>query len=329
MELRKVEVAGFQAIDRGKGMRSESWLSMSDAHQVFVCKWEEKSVEPKAVVQVAHGMAEHIKRYESFAMFLNSNGIIVIGHDHRGHGQTGEKNGVYGFFAESDGFERAVDDMKEVYDHIKGQYPELPVFLMGHSMGSFLVRRFVQRFQVKLAGVILSGTGGNSGFILKIAKKLAKIQVKKWGNRAESPFLQKLTTGSYNKKFKNANTKYEWLTRDSEQVTTYLNDPYCGKVGTTGFFQDLYYGLDMIHRDEEIAKIDKNLPFFLFSGDMDPVGSYTKGVNEMIKQLRKHDIKHIDFKFYENGRHEMLNEVNREAVCDDIYQWMKKNVNLH
>lgn len=310
-------------------MRSDNWLSMSDAHHVFVCKWEEKSVEPKAVVQIAHGMAEHIKRYEPFAMFLNSKGIIVVGHDHRGHGQTAEKNGVFGFFAESDGFERAVDDIKEVYDHIKEQYPTLPVFLMGHSMGSFLVRRFVQRFHLGLAGVILSGTGGDPGFILKIAKRLAKTQVKKWGSQAESPFLQKLTTGSYNKQFKNAKTEYEWLTRDTEQVTTYIKDPYCGKVGTTGFFLDLYYGLDMIHRNEEIAKIDKNLPFFLFSGEMDPVGNFTKGVIRMINQLRKHGIQYIDFTFYESGRHEMLNEVNREAVFEDINLWIMKQINRH
>ena len=284
-------------------------------------------MKPSEVVQVAHGLAEHIKRYEHLAMFLNSKGIIVIGHDHRGHGQTGEKVGEYGFFAESNGFERTVDDMKEVYDFIKNQYPELPVFLMGHSMGSFLVRRFLQRFQVSLYGVILSGTGGNPGYILKVAKKLAETQVKKWGNRAESPFLQKLTTGSYNKKFTNANTGYEWLTRDSEQVSTYINDPYCGKVGTTGFFQDLYYGLDMIHRNEEVSKIDRNLPFYLFSGDMDPVGNYTKGVNKLINQLRKHGIKQIDYKFYENGRHEMLNEVNREVVYEDIYRWIEKNLN--
>ena len=310
-------------------MRSENWLTMSDAHQLYVCKWEEKAVKPRAVVQVAHGMAEHIIRYEQFAMFLNSKGIIVIGHDHRGHGQTGEKNCAYGFFAESDGFERVVEDMKEVYDHIKELYPKLPVFLMGHSMGSFLVRRFLQRFQVGLTGVILSGTGGNPGFILKIARKLAKMQVKKWGNRAESPFLQKLTTGSYNKKFKNANTEYEWLTRDAEQVTTYVNDPHCGKVGTTGFFQDLYDGLDLIHRDAEVTKMRKDIPFFLFSGDMDPVGNYTKGVIRMMNQLRNLGIQHIEYKFYENGRHEMLNEVNREAVFEDIYQWLENKISMH
>jgi len=310
-------------------MRSENWLSMSDAHQVFVCKWEEKTVKPKAVLQIAHGMSEHIKRYESFAEYLNSKGIIVIGHDHRGHGQTGEKTSAYGFFAETNGFERVVDDLKEVYDHIKEQYPGLPVFLMGHSMGSFLVRRFLQRYQLGLCGVILSGTGGNPGFILKIAKILAKWQVKKWGNRTESPFLHKLTTGSNNKKFKNANTEYEWLTRDSDHITAYIDDPYCGKIGTTGFFQDLYYGLERIHQAEQIEKMEKGVPLYLFSGDMDPVGSYTKGVVSMINQLRKHGIQHIDYKFYENGRHEMLNEVNRQEVFYDIYQWIEKKLDKY
>ncbi len=307
-------------------MKSEKWLSMSDGFEIYVCKWMDESVEPTAIVQISHGMAEHIQRYAQFAAFLNSKGMIVIGHDHRGHGQTGERSGIYGYFAKKDGFERVVDDLKEVHDDVKKQYPNLPVFLFGHSMGSFLARRFLQRFHVGLCGVILSGTGGNPGFILKIAKKIAKLQVKKWGEQTESPLLQKLTTGNYNKKWKNAKTNYEWLTRDAKEITTYIDDPYCGKLGSTGFFQDLYHGLDVIHQDGQIAKIEKDLPFFLFSGDMDPVGNYTKGVISMINQMKQHGIHRIDYKFYKEGRHEMLNEVNRQEVYNDIYQWIEKQL---
>lgn len=303
-------------------MKDRFWLSMSDGHNVFVTKWFEDTKEPRAILQLAHGMGEHIQRYDEFASFLVSKGIYVIGNDHRGHGQTGEKSGRFGFFADSDGFERVVEDLKEVHDEMRRQYPNVPIFIMGHSMGSFLVRRFIQRYQTDISGVILSGTGRNPSFLLKIAKRLAKLQMRKRGNQSESPFLNQLTTGSYNKKYENPTTDFEWLSRDSQEVKKYVDDPYCGKVATATFYYDLYDGLEKIQRNEEVKNIQKDIPFFVFSGDMDPVGNYTKGVKGVINQLKKHGIDQIDHKFYKEGRHEMLNELNREEVFHDINRWI-------
>ncbi|PGT76565.1 alpha/beta hydrolase [Bacillus sp. AFS040349] len=307
-------------------MRDEYWLTMKDGHEVFVAKWWDETKEPRAIIQLSHGMAEHIKRYEQFAQFLVSKGIFLVGNDHRGHGRTGEKSGNSGYFAELNGFEKVVEDLKEVNNDIQEQYPLVPKFLMGHSMGSFLVRRFIQRFQSDIRGVILSGTGGNSSISLTIAKIIAKSQIKKFGSQAESKLLNQLTTGSYNKKFVNAATEFEWLSRDQQRIKNYIEDTYCGKSATTSFYYDLYDGLHRIQQDKEVIKVQKNLPFYLFSGDMDPVGNYSKGVTGLIRQLQKHGITEIDFKIYKDGRHEMLNEVNRDEVFKDLLQWLEKQL---
>lgn len=308
-------------------LREEYWLPMKDGHEVFVTKWWEETMKPRAVIQFSHGMAEHIKRYEAFAQFLVDNGIYLVGNDHRGHGRTGEKSGNSGYFAENNGFEKVVEDLKEVYDHVRVQYPSVPIFLMGHSMGSFLVRRFLQCFQADIHGVILSGTGGNSPISLSIAKLIATLQIKKYGTLAESQLLNRLTTGSYNKKFVNAETEFEWLSRDPQQIKNYIDDTYCGKPATTSFYYDLYDGLKRIQEDKEVKKVQKNIPFYLFSGDMDPVGNYSKGVSGLIKQMKKHGIIEIDYKIYKDGRHEMLNEVNRDEVFKDLLQWLEKQLN--
>ncbi|KKI93456.1 alpha/beta hydrolase [Bacillus sp. SA1-12] len=307
-------------------MEQRSWLTMSDGHDVFLTKWYAENVKPLAILQLAHGMAEHIDRYKGFANTLVSEGIFVYGNDLRGHGKTGEKSGTLGFFAEENGFERAVDDLYEINAHIHKQHPNTPVFFMGHSMGSFLVRRFLQRYHGAVRGVILSGTGGNPGLMGKIGKRLAKSQIQKLGKKTESPLMNKLTFGSYNKKLSNIETKFDWLTSDRAEVQKYIADPHCGYVATAGFYYDLLSGLETIHKHHEMAKVDKELPFFFISGDQDPVGQYTKGVMNVIRQFQEHGIKKIDYTFYKRGRHEMLNETNREEVMTDIIQWIKKKL---
>jgi alpha-beta hydrolase superfamily lysophospholipase len=307
-------------------MEQEKWLTMSDGHDVFVNKWYDENEKPRAILQLSHGMAEHIKRYREFAHSLVSKGIFVYGNDHRGHGRTGEKAGLLGFFAEDNGFERAVWDLKEINAFIHKQYPDTPVFIMGHSMGSFLVRRFVQRFQGLVDGVIISGTGGNPGIMGKVGKRLAKSQIRKIGNRTESPLMNNLTFGSYNKRFSNSETEYDWLTRDRNEVQKYIEDPYCGYIATAGFYYDLLSGLNIIHRNNEVNKIEKDLPFFFFSGDQDPVGNNTKGVLAVIQQYKKHGIEKIDYTFYKEGRHEMLNETNRDEVIENIINWLEKQL---
>ncbi|XQY91383.1 alpha/beta fold hydrolase [Metabacillus sp. HB246100] len=307
-------------------MENMTWLTMSDGQEIFVREWVKNEGEPIAILQLAHGMAEHIERYELFGQFLLEHGIFLIGNDHRGHGQTGERMNAIGFFAEENGFERVTEDLKEVNEYIHQKYPNIPVYLMGHSMGSFLVRRFVQRFQSGVDGVILSGTGGNPGISGKLAKILAKSQMRKRGKKAESHLLSKLVFGSNNKKVKNAKTEYDWLTRDEAEVGKYCNDPYCGFVGTSTFFYDLMHGLELIHKDSEVKKGNKDLPFYVFSGEDDPIGHDTKGVMQVVNQLKANGIKDVTYTFYPEGRHEMLNELNKDEVMKDIYRWLSEKI---
>lgn len=307
-------------------MEQELWVTMSDGQEVYVKRWANGDEAPIAIVQLAHGMAEHINRYQEFAEFLLSERIFVYGSDHRGHGHTGERSGLFGFFAEDGGFERAVDDLKEINGLIHRQYPETPVFLMGHSMGSFLARRFVQRFHGVVDGVILSGTGGNPGLLGKIGKLIARAQIRKMGLRTPSPLMNKLTFGSYLKGLGPVQTKFDWLTRDPIEVRKYIDDPYCGFVSTSGFYYDLLSGLETIHKKEEVDRIEKDLPFFFFSGTMDPVGKWGDGVREVIRKYKQHGIRFVDYILYPEGRHEMLNEINREDVMKNVVRWIQRQL---
>ncbi|WP_307337641.1 alpha/beta fold hydrolase [Metabacillus malikii] len=301
---------------------------MSDGHEVFIKSWGEEIKTPRAIVQLSHGMAEHIKRYDYVAEKLVSENIVVIGNDHRGHGETGRNSGKLGFIAEENGFERIVLDVKELNEHIHHKYPTVPVFLLGHSMGSFLARRFIQRFHGQVNGVIIVGTGGNPGILGKIGKTLAAVQKRKHGSQMESPFMNKLIFGSYNKQFPDQQTSFDWLTRDKNEVSKYLDDEFCGFVATTSFYYDLLEGLEIIHRNQEVAKIDKNLPIFFVSGAKDPVGKASKGVSDVIEQYKRYQISNIEYKFYDEARHEILNELNRDEVIQDILSWLNKQL-LH
>lgn len=307
----------------------ERWLTMSDGHHVYVKSWgEDQAIETKkAVIQLAHGMAEHIQRYQPLAEFLSSRGYLIYGHDHRGHGKTGEKSASLGFFANEDGFERVVEDVKEINDYIHTIHPDLPVFIMGHSMGSFIVRRFLQRYKGAVAGAIISGTGGNPGLMGKVGKRIAKSQMKKLGKQAKSPLMNKLIFGGYNKKVSNPETDFDWLTRNKKEVDKYINDPYCGFIATAGFYYDLLRGIDVIHQNKEVAKMEKDIPYFFISGTEDPVGQATKGVISVINQLKRNGIKQLDYKFYHQGRHEVLNELNHEEVKADIINWLDNQLN--
>ncbi|OZI13573.1 alpha/beta hydrolase [Bacillaceae bacterium SAS-127] len=304
-------------------LEKEHWLTMSDGHEVFLTEWVNDEVKPKAVLQIAHGMTEHSKRYRELAEHLVSMGFVVYGNDHRGHGRTGEKSGLLGFFTEENGFERVVDDLKEINDEVHRMHPDLPIFMMGHSMGSFLVRRYLQRFSGTINGVIISGTGSDRGLLGKMGRMLAKAEMKIRGKRTKSPLLDKLSFGDFNKKFTDVQTKFDWLSRDREQVRIYVADPYCGFIPTAGFFYDLFTGLETIHQPGEVSRMEKDIPFFFISGDQDPVGEYSKGVLRVIDQYKQQGFTTIDYKLYKEGRHEMINETNRQQVIEDIANWLQ------
>lgn len=297
------------------------FLKMDDGAELFLRSWE-KVAEPKGVVLIAHGMAEHGGRYARFAQFLNERCFLCAASDHRGHGKTGEKAGLMGYFAKQDGFDRVADDLHAIYTHYRERYPELPIFFFGHSMGSFLVRRYLQKYGETLQGAILMGSGGDPGFAAKVGKLIARIQMRRRAT-APSKLLDSLSFGAFNKGIKNPRTKFDWLSRDAQEVQKYLSDPHCGFACSASFFFDLFTGLELIHDPKLIGQIPKELPLLVVSGEADPVGGYGRGVRQFVGQLKNHGLKSIELKLYPGARHELLNEINRREVMEDIANWLQ------
>ncbi|WP_099362551.1 alpha/beta hydrolase [Fredinandcohnia onubensis] len=299
----------------------------NDGFTIFYKKWEnESNIIPKGIIQIAHGMAEHIERYDLFAKALIQEGYVVYGNDHRGHGKTGKNANQVGFFAEENGFDLVVEDMLQLTNIIKKDYPNKPIFLFGHSMGSFLSRRYIQTHGDQLAGVILSGTGGNPGLIGQVGIGISKFEMKRKGKRTSSSLMNKLTFGSYNKAFTPARTEFDWLTRDDSEVDKYIEDPLCGGIFTAGFFYDLVSGVAKVNKHSANRKIPKDLPMYFLAGDKDPVGNFSKGILQAADMYIKLGIEDVTVKLYEDSRHEILNELNKEEVFTDVINWLEKYI---
>ncbi|GAA0589271.1 alpha/beta hydrolase [Virgibacillus siamensis] len=303
-------------------MEETLWLTMDDDVQIYVKKWFDPSTKPAAIVQLAHGMVEHINRYNEIAEFLRSHHIFVYGNDHRGHGKTAEQQGLYGYLAEQDGFERATTDLFEVTKLIKLDYPDTPLFLLGHSMGSFLIRNYISRQSGMIDGVILSGTG----YFSKLTSHAAKLIASTLPPKEKSPLMNSLAFSSYTKRIKNKRTNFDWLSRDRKVVQSYMEDPMCGHIPTARFFYDLMTGLITIHNRKNIQSVRPSLPMFFISGSEDPVGNYGKGVWKTAGLYRDAGVEDATVMLFDQGRHELLNEKNRDLVYDDILHWMEAHM---
>jgi len=299
-----------------------------DGFNIFTYSWlPNKENEIKAVVQIAHGMAEHAARYHEFAEFLTDNGFGVYANDHRGHGKTAGSLDKVGFFAESNGWDLVVSDMHSLTEEIKKEHPNIPVFLLGHSMGSMLSRDYASKYGNEIRGLILSGTAADPGMLGNAGIAISKISGMLFGKESKSPLLDKLSFGAFNGKFKPNRTAFDWLSRDETKVDKYVRDPYCGSVFSKGFFYDMLTGLKKIHMKAEIGKIPTALPIFFISGEKDPVGKNSNGVKKVVKMYGKSGIENVDLKFYPDARHEILNETNREEVYRDILSWISNILN--
>lgn len=297
-----------------------------DGTEVFASKWiMENEAKPKAVIQISHGMAEHVLRYQEFAKALLEEGYVVYGNDHRGHGRTAGSPENIGYFGDENGWNLVVEDMKELTNIINDENPDIPVFLFGHSMGSFLSRTYIQRYGKEINGVILSGTGGDAGLLGKVGILVAKREIKRNGKRAESKRMDNLSFGSFNKAFSPNRTDFDWLSRNNKKVDKYIDDPLCGGVFTAGFFYDMLTGLKNLNKKENIKMTPKDLPIYLISGDKDPVGKNTKGVLQVYNSYRKAGVMDVVYRFYIDARHEILNEINKEEVYKDIIIWLNKH----
>ena len=293
-------------------MREET-IEMTDGWLVHTFIYEPKQ-PPIGHIHLMHGMAEHIGRYKEFAEYLMDKGYLVTGHDHRGHGKTVSLNGIKGHLADELGFNRAVEDAYEIIKYFRGNYPSLRLILFGHSMGSFIARRYIQKYGEEVDIAIFSGTGGDPGVSLIAAQSVGYFAGKKEGFDRPNDKLNKLVFGGHNKSVKESLTPFDWLSSDPTEVEKYMADPMCGFVPTTRFFLDVFEGIREIHSSREIKKIPKSLPILLFSGTNDPVGNLGKGVWQVARQYQKAGIEDITVLLFEGGRHEMLHEKNRKDV---------------
>ena len=310
------------------------YLKSTDGqNQLHVVIWEPakklanssgNTKELKAILQISHGMIEYVERYDEFARFFNENGILVIGNDHLGHGKTAANDEALGYFGEGQS-KTVVADLYEVTKYAKETYgKDIPYFLFGHSMGSFMARRYLMTYGNALTGAIICGTGYTPGIILTAGNICAKIIRLFKGEYHRSLFLKKIAFGSYNKRIPDAKTENDWLSRNMKNVEKYNQDKYCTFLFTVNGYQTLFGVLKFIQKKENIAQIPKELPLYFIAGKEDPVGNYGAGVLKVAKQYKDNGIKNIKIKLYENDRHELTNEIDRNTVFQDILQWLEE-----
>lgn len=306
--------------------KSEFTFQTSDGEKIAVYKHKPKLEIPKAVIIIVHGMAEHAQRYDNFASFLNENNYLVYAYDQRGHGKTAGSIERLGFFAEKDGWNKVVYDLKQLIDIAKKENENIPVFLLGHSMGSFVVRTFITKYGNLINGAILSGTAGSAGLLGKIGTGLTKIISALKGKKHPSPLMDNLSFGDFNKNFKPNRTKFDWLSRDNDTVDKYVNDPYCGTIFSVGFFYDMMTGLEYVNDKRTAQNIPSELPVYLFSGGKDPVSKNAKQIEDVYNMYKTGGIKNIKLKIYPEARHETLNEINKLEVYNDVINWLSENI---
>lgn len=330
------------------------FLSSNKYYTIHGKMWIPKG-KVKAIVQISHGMAEYIERYDGFAGFLADKGILVVGNDHMGHGQsindkddlgyfsvpfTSDK-GICGgripcrFFGSSNSMlhSRRLDkfsssslvvcDLLKVTKMVKKRYPGVPYILLGHSMGSFIARRYMMEYGDELDGAIIMGTGNQPKHTVLAAGIICEIAKIFRGDRHRSRLIDRLMFGSYNNGIDNPSGKNAWLSTDEEQVAKYDADDKCGFIFTLNGLSALFSTIRFVQREKNIARLPKDIRILIVSGDRDPVGGFGAQVKEVYRIYSEHGVKDISLKLYEGCRHEILNETIKESVYEDIYQWIK------
>ncbi|MDD3503705.1 MAG: alpha/beta hydrolase [Eubacteriales bacterium] len=276
----------------------------------------------RGLILIIHGMAEHQLRYQSFAEYLSKHNYIVCTLDLPGHGRTAPDEKHLGYFSEHDGSNKIQLDIIELMNILIQMYPGIPPIIFGHSMGSLIARRFCATSGIKLAAAIFSGTPAPNA-IAGIAVKLAEHSVKKNGGYYRDDKLNKLMSGKFQSRLPQALTPYDWISSDEEEVNKYVNDPFCGFVFTASGFKDLFTMVKSVSSRKWAASVQSNLPIMLFSGEQDPVGGFGLGVKKINRWLQKYGHP-THLILYENGRHEMLNEQNRQIVWENVTEWLNE-----
>lgn len=300
-------------------MRTEHYFDSQGKGKIHYVKWAPQA-QPKAIVQIIHGIAEHAGRYEDLAAYLNSQDILVVAEDHMGHGLS-MKTGTQGYF--DGGWLTAAADCHKLTELTMEEYPNVPYILYGHSMGSFLARTLLTEYPDSgIAGAIICGTGWMSGAVLKAGLAACGLLCKK-SEKEPSQLLNKLVFGGYNKRVEHQRTSSDWLSRDDGSVDAYIADPLCGFIASAGLMRDMLTGITHIQKPENLAKMQKQLPVFFIAGGDDPVGDYGKGVRQAAQEFEKAGMEKVAIRIYPLCRHEIHNEINRQEVYEDVSQWIE------
>ena len=307
-------------------IKKEFYIPSADGvHRLHVILWE-PDTEVKGVVQISHGMIEMIERYEDFALFLNRHGYAVIGNDHLGHGLTAGNNSDLGYFCPRNMSAIVVADLHRVTRCARKKYKNVPYFMFGHSMGSFMVRRYLMRYGMDVDGAILSGTGGKSNLVLVTGKIVSNVFRLVLGDRYRSRLLKMNAFGAYQKRIPHPRTQSDWLTRDVDVVDFCLSNKYCNYLFTVNGYRTILEVLSYIQKKENIDRIPKEMPILLMSGGQDPVGNYGKGVKKVYDSYKKAGIQDVSMKLYPDDRHELLNELNKDIVYQNVLKWLTQHI---
>lgn len=278
------------------------------------------------ILQIVHGMAEYIERYEELAQFLGEKGILVTGDDHLGHGKSVPEDGIYGYFCEQDPATVVVRDVHRLKKMTQEDYPGVPYVILGHSMGSFILRNYLFRYGTGIEGAIICGTGSKPQALVKMSQAIAAVQGVFLGDAHVAKLIDKLAFGAYNKRITDPKTSFDWLCRDEKIVDAYRKDDLCGFTFTVNGFKTLFQLLNRLNQKDNLAKMPKELPVHFIAGDMDPVGDYGEGVKKAYEDFVQTGMERVSIKLYPGGRHEILNETNKMQVYGEIYTWIMERV---
>lgn len=306
---------------------TEFYIPSTDKkHKLHVMEWLPDQERPRAVIQIAHGLGDHIGWYAEFAKFLTNNHFAVVGNSHLGHGLTATSADELGFFAEKDGWATAVADLHALHEIVTGRHASLPYFLFGHSMGSYLCRTYLLKYQDRLNGCILCGTGYQPDSLLNTAHFVAGGIKRIRGCRVRSSWFNSLCFSGYNKHIRPNRTESDWISRDPDVVDAIIADERCSFIPTVGLFLDIFEGMKYIQRKENIALMHKNLPLFFIGGCEDPIGGYGSGVMKSCALLINEGCRNVTMQLYPGARHKILNETNSKEVYEDILYWLQNQM---
>lgn len=302
----------------------DSFISSEGTRRIKYAVWEPEGA-PRGLLQLSHGMAEYVRRYDGFARFMADRGYLVFGNDHLGHGGSVDSPDDLGYMPRG-GADILADDLHLVAESAKARYPGVPHILLGHSMGSFVARLYLTRYGSELDGAIIMGSAG-PGQPTAAGKLLARLTSALRGSHHRSPLIDSIAFGSYNKGLGKDAHKFAWLSRDESIVAAYDADPLCGYVFTADAFYVLFDLLGRVSAKSWPATVPADLPLFIVSGEADPVGAWGKGVTELYHRLRQAGCSRVTLRLYPEDRHEILNELDREVVCGDLLRWCEGIIN--